>query len=117
MLQPVSVPLQGLLAQALQHLWLVFLNDVYQEFTCVHHSVHPAPSPPDAGRYTVPSQFRCQSTDCGYTVGGLSTARYLAAVPRRILLMERQVWSLQLARQSTVRLRVAIPHRSGNCGG
>src|SRR5262249_51935282 len=42
------------------------------------------------------------------------TARYLAAVPRRILLMEQQVWSVLLARQSTLRLRVAVPspHRA-----
>jgi hypothetical protein len=83
-----------------------------EEFTCVHHTVHPAPSPPDAGRYTVPSRFGCQSGDCGYVVRGHWTARYLAAVPRRILLMEQQVWSLLHARQSTLRPRVAVlsPH-------
>src|SRR6266849_212129 len=82
------------------------------EFTCVHHTVHPAPSPPDAGRYTVPSRFGCQSGDCGYVVRGHWTARYLAAVPRRILLMEQQVWSLLHARQSTLRPRVAGRLRS-----
>src|SRR5215831_10791933 len=83
-----------------------------EEFTCVHHTAHPAPSPPDAGRDTVPSRFGCQSSDCGYLVRGHLTARYLAAVPRRILLMEQQVWSIQLARQSTLRPRVAVlsPH-------
>src|SRR5712691_9586941 len=81
--------------------------------TCVHHTIHPGPSPPDAGRYTVPSQFRCQSHDCGSSVRGHLTARYLAAVPRRILLMERQVWSIQLARQSTLRPRVAATTKSG----
>src|SRR5467141_1442837 len=99
----------ALLAQACQHLWLACGNDVYQEFTCVHHTAHPAPSPPDAGRYTVPSRFGCQSGDCGYRVRGHWTARYLAAVPRRILLMEQQVWSLLRARQSTLRPRVAVP--------
>jgi hypothetical protein len=79
------------------------------EFTCVHHTIHPAPSPPDAGRDTVPSRFRCQSRDCGYRVRGHWTARYRAAVPRRILSMEQQVWSIQLARQSTLRPRVAVP--------
>jgi len=64
-------------------------DDVYREFTCVHHTIHPAPSPPDAGSYTVPSRFGCQSDDCGSCVRGLLTARYLAAVPRRILLMEQ----------------------------
>jgi len=71
------------------------------------------PSPPDAGRYTVPSRFRCQSSDCGSVVRGLLTARYLAAVPRRILLMEQQVWSVQRARQSTLRRRVADPLKAG----
>ena len=84
----------AILAQACQHLWLIALDDVYREFTCVHHTIHPAPSPPDAGRGTLPSRFRCQSGDCGCSVRGHLTARYLAAVPRRIMLMEQQVWSL-----------------------
>jgi hypothetical protein len=95
------------LAQAYQHLGLVAHHDVYREFTCVHHTIHPAPSPPDAGRYTVPSRFGCQSGDCGYHVRRLWTGRYLPAHLRRILLMEQQVWSLQHARQSTLRPRVA----------
>jgi len=89
------------LAQASQHLWLVAHHDVYREFTSVHHTIHPAPSPPDAGRYTVPSRFRCQSRDCGYRVRRVCTDRYLPAHPRRILLMEQQVWSRR-ARQSTL---------------
>ena len=79
------------------------------EFTCVHHTVHPAPSPPDAGRYTIPSRLWCQSDDCGYRVRRLCTDRYLSAHLRRILLMEQQVWSLQRARRSTLRPRVAVP--------
>jgi hypothetical protein len=102
----------AILAQASQHLRLVAFNDVYQEFTCVHHTIHPAPSPPDADRYAVPSRFRRQSGDCGYRVRGHLTARYLAAVPRRILLMEQQVWSIQRAKQSTLRPRVAAPAES-----
>src|SRR5712691_8634763 len=105
-------PLRGLLAQASQPLWLVNFDDVYRECTCVHHTSHPGPSPPDAGRDTVPSQFRCQSHDCGSSVRGHLTARYRAAVPRRILLMEQQVWSIPLARQSTLRPRVAATTKS-----
>src|SRR5215831_3263191 len=86
----------ALLAQAWQHLWLVAHHDVYQEFTCVHHTLHPAPSPPDAGRYALPSRCRRQSKDCGYRVRGLCTGRYLPAHPRRILLMEQQVWSISM---------------------
>jgi hypothetical protein len=97
----------ALLAQASQHLWLAFFYDVYREFICVHHTIHPAPSPLDASRYVVPSRCRRQSGDCGYLVRGHLTARYLAAVPRRILLMEQQVWPVQLAKQSTLRPRVA----------
>ena len=74
----------ALLAQAEKHLWPAACYDVYREFTCVHHTIHPVPSPPDAGRYTVPSRFGCQSGDCGSFVRGHLTARYLAAVPRRI---------------------------------
>ena len=33
----------AVLAQALQHLWLVLLDDVYQAFTCVCHTTHPSP--------------------------------------------------------------------------
>ena len=60
----------ALLAQAYQHLWLGAHHDVYREFTCVHHTIHPAPSPPDAGRYTVPSRFRCQSMTVGTVSAG-----------------------------------------------
>jgi hypothetical protein len=101
----------AILAQACQHLRLVAFNDVYREFTCVHHTIHPAPAPLDASRGTVPSRFGCQSSDCGYHVRGHSTARYLAALPRRILLMEQQVWSV-FARQSILRPRVAAPAKS-----
>src|SRR5262249_3614384 len=34
------VPATYLLVQAYQHLWLVIHNDVYQEFTCVDHTIH-----------------------------------------------------------------------------
>ena len=102
------------LAQAYQHLGLGAHHDVYREFTYVHHTIHPAPTPPDASRGTLPSRFRYQSGDCGYCVRGHLTARYLAAVPRRILLMEQQVWSVQLARQSTLRPRVADPRKAGH---
>src|SRR5499427_6481025 len=104
----------ALLAQASQHLWLAFCYDVYREFTSVHHTIHPAPSPPDAGRDTVPSRFGCQSGDCGYRVRGLCTGRYLPAHPRRILLMEQQVWSILHARRSTLRARVAVPSQKGD---
>ncbi len=100
-------PLQCLLAQACQHLRLGAHHDVYREFTCVHRTIHPAPSLPDAGRYTVPSRFGCQSGDCGYHVRRLCTGRYLPAHLRRILLMEQQVWSQKCARQSALRPRVA----------
>ena len=103
----------AILAQANKHLRPVPCHDVYREFTSVHHTIHPGPSPPDAGRYTVPSRFGCQSGDCGYVVRGHLTARYLAAVPRRILSMEQQVWSVQRARRSTLRPRVAAPPQGG----
>jgi hypothetical protein len=60
----------ALLTQAYQHLWLGAHHDVYREFTSVHPTIHPAPSPPDAGRYTVPSQFRCQSMTVGTVFAG-----------------------------------------------
>jgi hypothetical protein len=107
----------ALLAQASQHLWLASCYDVYREFTSVHHTIHPAPSPPDAGRDTIPSRFRCQSSDCGYHVRRLCTGRYLPAHPRRILLMEQQVWAVQHARQSTLRPRVAVPCEEGDASG
>src|SRR5919198_194032 len=33
----------ALLAQAFQHLWLVFCDDVYQAFTWVRPTIHPSP--------------------------------------------------------------------------
>jgi hypothetical protein len=65
------------LAQAWQHLWLVFCDDVYRAFTWVRHTIHPSPSPPDAGRYALPSRCRRQSRDCGFIVRRLCTSRYL----------------------------------------
>ena len=38
--------------QVSQHLCPVAFDDVYRESPCVHHTIHPAPSPPDAGSYT-----------------------------------------------------------------
>jgi hypothetical protein len=35
----------ALLAQACQHLWLVFCDGVYRAFTWVRHTIHPSPSP------------------------------------------------------------------------
>ena len=35
----------AVLAQAFQHLWLVFCDDVYRAFTWVRHTIHPRPSP------------------------------------------------------------------------
>jgi hypothetical protein len=58
------------LAQAWQHLWLGAHHDVYRAFAYAHHTLHPAPSPPDAGRYTVPSRFRCQSVTVGTVSAG-----------------------------------------------
>jgi hypothetical protein len=52
-----------------------------------------APSLPDAGSCIVPLRFGCYPCGYGYIVRGLLTARYLAAVPRRILLMGQQVWA------------------------
>src|SRR5467141_581024 len=114
MVEPLY-PLRCLLAQASQHLWLVNFDDVYREFTCVHHTIHPAPSPPDAGRYTVPSRFGCQSGDCGYRVRRLCTGRYLPAHLRRILLLEQQVWSIQLADNQPCDLVSQPPLNSVEC--
>jgi hypothetical protein len=33
----------ALLAQAFQHLWLVFVDDVYRAFTWGRHTIHPSP--------------------------------------------------------------------------
>jgi hypothetical protein len=60
----------ALLAQAWQHLRLVAHHDVYREFAYAHHTLQPAPSPPDAGRYTVPSRIRCQSMTVGTVSAG-----------------------------------------------
>src|SRR6266478_2499107 len=114
MVEPLY-PLRCLLAQASQHLWLVDFDDVYREFTCVHHTIHPGPSPPDAGRYTVPSRFGCQSGDCGYRVRRLCTGRYLPAHLRRILLMEQQVWSIQLADNQPCDLVSQLPLNPMEC--
>jgi len=114
MVEPLY-PLRCLLAQASQHLWLVNFDDVYREFTCVHHTIHPAPSPPDAGRDTVPSRFGCQSGDCGYRVRRLCTGRDLPAHLRRILLMEQQVWSIQLADNQPCDLVSQLPLNPMEC--
>src|SRR5215213_219050 len=53
----------------------------------------PSPSPPNAGRTIVASRCRWWSYDHGYIVGRLTTARYLAAGLRRVLLVEQQAQS------------------------
>src|SRR5215471_15050832 len=61
---------------------------------------------------SVPELLRNPQHLPALVVRGHLTACYLAAVPRRILLMEQQVWSILHARQSTLRPRVAVlpPH-------
>jgi hypothetical protein len=71
---------------------LLHSDDVYREFTCVHHTIDPSPLPPDAGSDTLASRFGYCPVGHGSIVRGLLTARCLAAVPRRVLLMEQQVW-------------------------
>ena len=63
----------------------------------------PSPYPPDAGRTIVASQQRWKSSDHGYIVGRLTTARYLAAGLRRVLLVEQQA-------HSTVHISVLSSH-------
>jgi hypothetical protein len=86
-------PLQGLLAQAYQHLWLVHSYDACKNSHVLTIPSTLAPSLPDAGRYIVPSRFGCQSHDCGYVVRRLYTIGYLLALLRRVLLVEQQVGS------------------------
>ena len=54
---------------------------------------NPSPYPPDAGRTIVASRCRWWSDDHEYIVGRLTTARYLAAGLRRVLLVEQQAQS------------------------
>ena len=110
----------ALLAQAFQHLWLVFCDDVYRAFTWVRHTIHPSPvSVCGADRYIGPSRFRCQSVDCGSIVRRLCTSRYLPAHLRRIPLMGQRVVSRHHvdAQQLLRRLHVAAPLRTGRAVG
>lgn len=59
------------LGQAGKHLRPVTFDDVYREFTYVHHAIHSGPSPPDAGRYTIASRFLVLPKGHGYVVRGL----------------------------------------------
>jgi hypothetical protein len=90
----------ALLAQACQHLWLVVYDDVSRAFTWVRHTIHPSPSPPDAGRYALPSRFWRQSRDCGSIVRRRCTRRYLLAHLRRIPLMGQRVVSWHHAKHN-----------------
>ena len=66
-------------------------------------SLNPRPYPPDAGRTIVASRCRWWSDDHGYIVGRLTTARYLTAGLRRVLLVKQQA-------QSTVHIAVLSSH-------
>jgi hypothetical protein len=93
---------------------LLLFTTLYREFADANLAVQPRPSPPDAGRDTVPSRFRCSRYRDGSIVRGLSTARYLAALPRRLVLIGQQVRSGEYpAGQSFQRLHVAIPAAAG----
>jgi len=72
---------------------LLFFTTLHREFASANLAVQPRPSPPDAGRDTVPSWFRRSRCRDGSIVRGLSTARCLAALPRRLLLIGQQVRS------------------------
>ena len=69
------------------------VNDVYQEFACASHTIHPSPAPRDARRYALSSRPPRQPDGCGYIVRGQSTGRYLPASPPRVLMMGHQVRS------------------------
>jgi len=69
---------RALLAQAWQHLWLVFCDDVYQAFTWVRPAIHPSPvsvlmlTDPSA-----PHGFDASLATVGFIVRRLCTGRYL----------------------------------------
>ena len=67
----------------------------------------------NAGRSIRASRSGCQPCGCRYVVRGLWTVRYLAAIPRRVLLMEQQVGcAIARVRQSFRRLRIATSDKS-----
>jgi len=43
--KPEEYPTAYLLVQAYQHIWLVSINDVYQQFTFVGHTIQPSAYP------------------------------------------------------------------------
>ena len=69
------------------------VNDVYREFACASHTIHPSPVPRDARRYALSSRLPRQLDSCGYIVRGQSPGRYLPASPPRVLMMGHQVQS------------------------
>ena len=69
------------------------VNDVYREFACASHTIHPSPVPRDARRDALASRLPRQLDSCGYIVRGQSPGRYLPASPPRVLMMGHQVQS------------------------
>ena len=69
------------------------VNDVYREFACASHTIHPSPVPRDARRDALSSRLPRQLDSCGYIVRGQSPGRYLPASPPRVLMMGHQVRS------------------------
>ena len=69
----------------------------------------PSPCPPDVGRPANSSRRWQRSCDRGYLVSRLSTARYLAAVLPRVLLMGQQAhaYLTDMERNDTNRFHVA----------
>ena len=95
-------------AHAAQPRGLACGHDVSPAFPWVPHSVPPAPSPPEVRRDPVASRLWGQSGAWGSVVRGHWPACARAAVPRRLLRMAPQAWSLLHARQATLRPRVAV---------
>ncbi len=65
--------------RAAQHFRLSSADDAYEHLYILIVRSSLGPSPPNAGRYTVASRFRCRSCERGYIVQGLQNS----SLPRR----------------------------------
>jgi hypothetical protein len=116
-LLPATVPFGQAFCPRAQHLRLVSVHGVYQQFVFLAIPSDPAPGRPDAGSHALPSRSARQLVLRDTLSRGLPTFGYPPAGPGRIAGAEPRVDYLHRAsykrdecRQTHVRLRVAREH-------
>src|SRR6266404_5516891 len=78
--------------RATQHFRLSSDDDACEHFVYSDRTIKPRPAPPNAGRYTVASRFRCRSCERGY-ICPRAPERFVASPLCLVGYMRWDAWS------------------------